>query len=82
MDAMTKAEGFYYSIDHLAEAGCIRNHNEDGVLAIHSADEWSAVSDNLKAVWGYQNAWTGPKLLKKSPMADGRTNYVFQIFPA
>jgi len=82
MDAITEAEGFYYSIGHLVDAGCVQNHNEDGVLAIHSSKDWATTSECLKGVWGYGHAWSGPKLLKSSPMTDGRTNFVFQIFPA
>ncbi len=81
MDPITKSEGFYYSIDHLVEAGCVPNHDITGVLAFHSIEDWDHVSAKLKNVWGYSFSWTGPTLLKQSPMRDGRTNYVFRIDP-
>lgn len=79
MDDTTKAEGFYYSVGHLIEAGCIENHDDETMFAFHSTDTWDDVSRHLRKVWGYGNCWGGPHLLKQSSIKDGRTNYVFKV---
>ncbi len=79
MDAITQAEGFYYAIQRLVEAGCIENREDETMLAFHSGDRWGDVSKRLQWVWGHGDLWSGPTLLTVTQMRDGRFNYVFNI---
>lgn len=79
MDATTRAEGFYYSVQHLLQAGCIENEGDETTFAFHSGERWSAVREKLQKVWGYGTCWGGPSLITVTNMRDGRANYVFRI---
>ena len=79
MADLYQAEGFYYSRDHLIEAGCIENHEDHAVFAFHSFEEWAVVADRLRSVWGYDLFWWGPHLIKCTSMKGGKSNYVFHI---
>lgn len=79
MTDLYMAEGFYYSRDHLLDFGLVEHPEDETLFAYHGSESWETIMRLLRDQWGYGAFWDDSKLIKKTPMRDGRTNYVFRI---
>lgn len=77
MDDILEAEGWGYLEDHFEDSGFISHNDSCDIFAFHSNLNWEEVLKIIKTQWGYLQFFTTAKLLKKTQMKNGKTNYVF-----
>ena len=72
-----ESEGWVYLSGHFEEAGFIPHAGACDVFAFQSACDWESILELIKSQWGYLVLFATARLLKKTKMKDGRTNFVF-----
>lgn len=78
MDTL-EAEGWVYLEMHFKDHGFIPHRDSCDVFAFHSKLKWKEVFKIIKSQWGYLRFFTTAKLLKKTKMKNGETNFVFVL---